>query len=410
MKTKQFISHLEIALLNRGNQSIVYLYKIPLLLILCILFSNCTEPFALQTNTYEEVLVVEATITNELKNQAITLSVTGPLETNEQIIVTGAEVFVADNQGNKYNFEELDGKYVSEIAFQAFSDREYQLKINTKNGKSYESTIETLPPINPLKDVTATVEEKDGEKGVAIYVDSYDPTGNAKYYRYEYEETYKIIAPKWVNQKTIVLGPMSLGLIPNPPDTKVCYSTDENTDIILANTTNTTEDKLHFLVRFLSDQNYIISHRYSILVYQYIENLAAYNYYETLRKISGSGSILTPIQPGFVAGNLKSVDNPNEKVIGYFDVASVSSKRIYFNYEDLFPFQPLPPYYTNCDVDIYPFCFGLPPCRGNALIQDVGFEKVSYQLLVGNNYHMVLAPCGDCTSFSSNIKPPFWID
>ena len=410
MKTKQFISHLEIALLNRGNQSIVYLYKIPLLLILCILFSNCTEPFALQTNTYEEVLVVEATITNELKNQVITLSVTGTLENNEQILVNGAEVFVADNQGNKYNFEELDGKYVSEIAFQAFSDREYQLKINTKNGKSYESTIETLPPINPLKDVTATVEEKDGEKGVAIYVDSYDPTGNAKYYRYEYEETYKIIAPKWVNQKTIVLGPMSLGLIPNPPDTKVCYSTDENTDIILANTTNTTEDKLHFLVRFLSDQNYIISHRYSILVHQYIENLASYNYYATLRKISGSGSILTPIQPGFVAGNLKSVDNPNEKVIGYFDVASVSSKRIYFNYEDLFPFQPLPPYYTNCDVDIYPFCFGLPPCRGNALIQDVGFEKVSYQLLVGNNYHMVLAPCGDCTSFSSNIKPPFWID
>ena len=318
MKTKQFISHLEIALLNRGNQSIVYLYKIPLLLILCILFSNCTEPFALQTNTYEEVLVVEATITNELKNQVITLSVTGTLENNEQILVNGAEVFVADNQGNKYNFEELDGKYVSEIAFQAFSDREYQLKINTKNGKSYESTIETLPPINPLKDVTATVEEKDGEKGVAIYVDSYDPTGNAKYYRYEYEETYKIIAPKWVNQKTIVLGPMSLGLIPNPPDTKVCYSTDENTDIILANTTNATEDKLHFLVRFLSDQNYIISHRYSILVYQYIENLAAYNYYETLRKISGSGSILTPIQPGFVAGNLKSVDNANEKVIGGF--------------------------------------------------------------------------------------------
>ena len=410
MNKKQFISYFEITLINSGKQSIVKLYKIPLLLLICILFSNCTEPYALQTNTYEEVLVVEATITNEFKNQEVTLSVTSPLEVKEQIFVTGAEVIVSDNQGNKYNFEEIGAKYISKNAFQAYPDREYKLTINTKNGKSYESTTETLSPVNPLKDVTASVETKDSIRGVAIYVDSFDPTGNAKYYRYEYEETYQIIAPKWVNQKTIVLSETALGIVPNPPDTKVCYSSDKNTDILLANTSILTEDKLHFLVRFLSDQNYIISHRYSILVHQYIENLASYNYYATLRKISGTGSILSPIQPGFIEGNLKSIDNPDEQVIGFFDVASVSSKRIYFNYADLFPFEPLPPYYTNCDQDIYPFCFGLPPCRGNALIQDVGLDKVSYQYIQGINYHMVAAPCGDCTTFSSNIKPLFWED
>ncbi len=408
MKPKSF--DFETASIKSSEKYFMPFGKIIFLSLCFFILNSCTEPYALQTNTYQEVLVVEATITNEFKNQEITLSVTTPLEVTQQIFVKGAEVIVSDNQGNKYNFVEIDNKYISKNAFQAFPDRDYKLIINTKNGQSYESTTETLSAVNPLKDVTATVETKDSVRGVAIHVDSFDPTGEAKYYRYEYEETYKIIAPKWVNQKTIVLSETTLGIIPNPPDTKVCYSSDKNTDILLANTSSLTEDKLHYLVRFISDQNYIISHRYSILVHQYIENLASYNYYATLRKISGSGSILSPIQPGFVEGNLKSIDNPNEKVVGYFDVASVSSKRIYFNYDDLFPFEPLPPYYTNCDEDIYPLCFAIPPCRGNALIQDVGLGKLSYQYNEGILYHMVLAPCGDCTSFSSNIKPLFWED
>jgi hypothetical protein len=56
-----------------------------------------------------------------------------------------------------------------------------------------------------------------------------------------------------------------------------------------------------------------------------------------LKELSGSDGILSQNQPGFFFGNIKSVENPNEKVIGYFEVSSVSSQRIFFNYEDVFP-------------------------------------------------------------------------
>lgn len=388
----------------------IVLNGIVFLLLSYFLLIGCTEPYILETNTYEEVLVVEATITNELKKQEITLTKTARFEDASTQIEKGATIFITDNKGIRYDFKEESGKYISTTEFQAVSGKEYRLNIKTSDGRTFESSSETLTPINPMQNVTATVEPKDSLRGVAIKISSFDPTNTSKYYRYEYEETYKIIAPKWVASKAVVLSETSIGIIPNPTNTRICYSSKKNTELLLTNTNYQNEDRVNFLVRFISDQNYIITHRYSILVKQYVESLPSYTYYSTLKKLSGSGSILYPTQPGFINGNIKSVNNENDKIIGFFDVASVSSKRIYFNYEDLFPRELAPPYYTTCDQDIYPLCFGPNPCRGYDLIQDIGRNKLAYQFNEGINYHMVHIECGDCTSFSSNIKPLFWQD
>ncbi len=378
------------------------------LLLLCFIINSCTEPYVLETNTYEEAIVVEATLTNELKKQEITITKTSRFEDKKSKTESGANVYITDNTGTQYDFEEESGKYISTTEFQAIQGKEYRLTITTSDGRTYLSSAETLPPLNPIQDVAAAVEKKDSLRGVAIRVNSFDPTNTANYYRYEYEETYKIIAPKWVATKAILGNNSNIELVPNPIDTKVCYSTKKNTELLLVNTSRQIDKHLDYVVRFISDQNYIISHRYSILVKQYVENIAAYTYYETLKKISESGSLLSPRQPGFLYGNLRSANNPSEKVIGYFDVASVSSKRIYFNYEDLFPGEFAPPYYTNCDE----FCYrpGLDPypCRTwEGFIQDLGLNKIAYQSanVPANVYNMVNIPCGDCTSFSSNIKP-----
>ncbi|HEU4790343.1 MAG TPA: DUF4249 domain-containing protein [Flavobacterium sp.] len=387
----------------------IVLNGIIFLLLICFLLNGCTEPYILETNTYEEALVVEATITNEFKKQEITLTKTSRFEDATIQIEKGAEISITDNTGIRYDFKEESGKYISTTEFQATAGKEYRLNIKTKDGRSFESSTETLTPINPMQEIKATVETKDSLRGVGIRVSSYDPTNTAKYYRYEYEETYKIIAPKWVASKSVVLSETTIGIVPNPTNTRICYSTKKNTELLLTNTNNLNEARLNFLVRFISDQNYIITHRYSILVKQYVESLASYTYYTTLKKLSGSGSILYPTQPGFINGNIKSVNNENDKIIGYFDVASASSKRIYFNYEDLFPGELAPPYYTTCDQDIYTLCFS-PGCRGYDLIQGIGINKLAYQFHEGINYHMVHIECGDCTSFSSNIKPLFWED
>lgn len=387
-----------------------------LLLVFCFILNGCTDPYILETNNYEEALVVEATITNEFKKQEIILSKTSRFEDTETQTEKDATVYITDNTGTLYDFKEESGKYISTTEFQAVPGKEYKLNIKTKDGRTFESSTEILSPINPIQDLKAVVEKKDTVRGVAIHVYNNDPSGNAKYYRYQFEESYKIISPHWTINKATVVPPTnpssnpSIRLIPNPVDTRICYGSKNSTDIILTSTEALEENKVDFIARFISNQDYIISHRYSILVKQYVENLASYTYYKTLKKISDSGSLLSPLQPGFINGNIKSTNNPSDKVIGFFDVASVSSKRIFFNYADLFPNEPLPPYYTECDELNMRFCFGGEDCNGDELVYGFNTNTLTYFRNQGISYIVYPAPCGDCTTFSSNIKPPFWED
>jgi len=397
------------------------IYKIKNIILfsfLAILITGCTETYPLLTNTFEEIIVVEATITNELKNQEIKITKTAKFEDENYLPETGAKVFITDDAGNQYDFKEDSGTYISVIEFQAQPERKYQLHINTKDGRTLESSTETLTAINPMQNVVAAVEKKDSINGVSIRINSFDPEKKSKYYRYEYEETYKVVAPKWIPIKGILDENSNLQLILNSESTQVCYGNKKSTDLLLANTNNLSEDRVDFMARFISDQDYIITTRYSILVKQYVESLAAYNYYATLKKISGSGSILSPVQPGFLLGNIQSV-NSNNKVAGYFDVASVSTERIYFNYSDLFPGQSPPPYAVDC----LEYCYGdfdagtsPVPCshtHPSKFRQDLGLRLVTYYSgfdSPGTFSYWVNAPCGDCTTIASNIKPTFWTD
>lgn len=395
------------------------------LAIASLLVCSCTEQYALQTNTFDEALVVEANITNELKRQEIKISRSFRFEQADPVFETGATVTVTDDSGNVYAFEPNAGKYVSATPFQAVDGRSYRLNIKTADGKSYSSSAENLTAVNEMQSVVPTVQVKNGEKGVAIVVNSYDPQANSKYYRYEYEETYKIIAPEWNPEKAILLPPLEgntheeIGVVPRDPgETRTCYSTINSNEIIQTSTVGFSEDRVNFPVRFISNKNPIIMHRYSILVRQYVQTLAAHTFYKTLKQLSGNGSILSQTQPGFFYGNLKCDTNPNEKVIGLFEVTSVSSKRIFFNFTDLFPDDPPPPYFTNCDLKLYGFCFipEIPECKGAALLSGIRGNDLLY---AGNYYNfeldyevyqMVPPICGDCTKFSSNLIPSFWID
>lgn len=392
------------------------------------MFMSCTEPYLLQTNNFEEALVIEATITNELKTQQIKLSKTYRFEENGPEFVENAVIFIKDNLGNIYNFSEGDEIYESDIPFQAIQGRKYKLFINTADGKSYQSDEELLTNENNIQTVEVADKTFQGERGAEIKVKAYDPTNSSKYYRYEYEETYKIIAPNWLSY-TMTVDPVTKELVSHPRtyEARTCYSTVKSNDIILHNTTNLQEDRVDFMVRFLNVTDPKIKNRYSILVKQYVQNLEAYTYYNTLKAItSGSGSILSQNQPGFFSGNIECTTNSNEKVIGFFDVSTVSSQRIFFNFTDVFPNTTEPGYFYECletcneeNQSICPgafyFCFGggfSSPCEGSNVETILNnATKLFYYQTIYNSYPLVFLtelPCGDCTKFSSNIVPPFW--
>ena len=177
---------------------------------------SCTEPYALQSNTYESALVIEAIVTNEVKHQEVKLTRTYKLGERESENEVGAIVKIYGDDGSVYDFEEIDGIYKSIIEFQAISNVSYNLTIETTNGNHYTSSIQKLTTVNLLESVTATNSVNNGVRGVEIAVNCYDPTNTSKYYRYTYEETYKVIVPRWSPNTVTLNWKDSLIVSPSP--------------------------------------------------------------------------------------------------------------------------------------------------------------------------------------------------
>jgi len=386
------------------------LYRFYIIALGFLSLQSCVDPYHLETENFEEVLVVEGTITNELKQQKIKVSKSYRLEASGPQKVSDANVFVTDSDGTQYEFDftSSDSTYVSDVNFAAQPGKTYTLNI-TSGGKSYTSSPETLTTINELQEITTTVVTKNtGERGIKIGANSFDPARNSNYYRYEYEETFKVVAPYF---STFDLkyddSLMVFYLTDRIGGAQICYPTEKSNSIILTNTSNLSEDRVNdFEVNFIKERDYKLAHRYSILVKQYVQNLAAHTFYNTLKELSEAGGVLSQNQPGFFYGNLRSTTSPGEKIIGFFEVSSVSQKRIFINYSDYFTGSPNP-YITECELKPYDISdpdFGLEP-----FLAILGAGEVKYYSQSPPIYNMVSRVCADCSLISTNTTiPPFW--
>lgn len=401
--------------MKRLKHHIIYLA------LISFLVSSCIEPINLETNTFEEAIVIEALITNELKNHEIKITKTFRLEGTTPTTVSNAQVEITDASNVVYNFQEREpGIYVSESIFAASADNTYQLSVRTSSGETYLSNPTALTNETQIDDINVVAEANDsGTLGASIYVNSFDPSGNSRYYRYEFEETYKIIAPRWSNFDAVIITQDSVSTREREQEERICYNTLFSNDIIQTETTGFSEDRVtQELVRFIPVDDFIISHRYSILVKQYVQSLESYTYFRTIKDLSNSESLLSQNQPGFISSNIFSESNPNEKVLGFFDVSSVSSKRLFFNFVDLFSSnQRRPDYFVDCAL-FAPQISSL----NNSLIDVIEDGSLIYftnnfsneippdpPLIPGGGpFVMVIPECGDCTTIGTNIVPDFW--
>ncbi|WP_347925662.1 DUF4249 domain-containing protein [Pontimicrobium sp. SW4] len=387
-----------------------------LIITITIFLGSCVEPFEYESENFEKLIIINAVITDENTEQIVSITNTTPIDEHYVSPENNAQVIVKDDLGNQYMFSELEpGKYVSQNPFAAIQGRNYSLHVVTSNGRKYHSDEISLVSgkkpinINPIRRVN-----DQGIIGVDILVSSFDETNNSKYYRYEYEETYKIIAPNW-SPFDIVPSGFGCGapftLIPKQTEQKVCYNTTLSNSIIQTNTISLSEDRVEdFSVRFIPITNLIIAHRYSILVKQYVQSRNAYAYYEKINKSIQEGNIFSQVQTGFVQGNMFSETDSNENVIGFFEVSSVVTNRVFFNFEDIFPDEEKPE--KECILIA-------PPIAEEGECSLLPFLENSQYKYVENNspqgegegpYTITQPNCGDCTREGAAEVPSFWIE
>lgn len=421
--------------------------------------SGCIEELDIDTlgETEEEgLLVVESVLTNEVKIQQVMLSRSETrlnLETDEEYnpnvptgggvqesvqMESGATVRLFGSNGTTFDFVEGQaGTYRSTVPFALETDVDYELEITTLSGREYTSDILRIQGTAEITNVYAEKAVSDsGAEGVAIYVDSEPVSGTAQYYKYTYEETYKIVPPYLSNFEfrltnydpcALPFPTYDLQVVPKAEPFEACYNTEISNTILQESTVgNPNGNIIKKMVRFIGKDNYIMSYRYSILVKQQVQSAEAYNYFEALKNFSESGDLFSQIQPGALYANVRRKDGASENVLGYIDVVGVTEKRFFFNYEDFYPGEELPPYPFECSLQTAPeshisYCDPMPgsnPCplsiiervdQGLISYYDAYSEGVLPTASCPGPYIFVSSACGDC-ALGSKTKPEFWVD
>jgi len=374
-----------------------------------ILIVSCVEEIPLESEGFETAIVIEGTITNELKQHEVKLSRVYAIDSTGSNPLSGANVRVFGNIEHIFQ-ENEPGIYISKDSFAVTPGVDYELSILV-NGEEYKSETAQLPGTSNIDQLVANRVDYQGEDGVAITLNNQTSTGDANYYRYEFTETFKFTSNMFKSTDVIIEDGLAK-LIPKQKEEYTCYQTNKSQDIILANTNSLSEDSVNdLLINFINSKHPKISNRYSLLVKQYVINREAYSYYQILEELSGTESIFSQSQPGYFEGNIENINNSNEKVIGFFNVSSVSTKRIYFNYEDFYDPDGIRPKFVSdaaCEVKFPTIEVLKEQLKNNS----VRWYETPIPLPIDQEMPVYVVPrrCVDCTVFGTNEKPEFWKD
>lgn len=375
--------------------------------LLSLLFGRCIEPFDPPVSDFQDLLVIEGTITNSAEPQQVLISRSIPIDTNQFIPENGADVKIIDDMGGEYQLLPTgEGIYQTPVDFQGIVGHTYQLFVTTGSGEIIQSdpiTMSSVPKIDSISwEVTSKLND-DGNwiDGIQIYINTHDPNNETWNYRWQWEETWEFNTKyhslyKWASNGDVEERSENI---------YTCWSTYNSQNILIGSSGKLTTDiiskqPIHYVSSSGSNR---LSKKYSILVKQYALSEAAWLFWQQMGKMNQDlGSLFAP-QATAVKGNLKNITNPENPVIGYFDASAVDEMRLFITNKELGDMRVYTGYH-NCTFDTLLL----------AQIQDFPYKNyfnpldLVYVMVFPLGYSLSSVECSDCRLHGVNIKPDFW--
>jgi hypothetical protein len=372
-----------------------------------LLMACCIDPVEIKSVTYDELLIVEGYLSGDTKHHKILLSTTSRINERKVIAEEGASVTIQENNGGIITLTENEpGAYYTPI-YAGAPGKTYQLFIETKDGKKYTSSEVKFKATPEIKDIYAEYFNDRGydDNGVAIYLDTEDPSGLTRFYRWEFEETYEIKTPFPSN--FIWIGGNDVIFRDQPVDH--CWATDSSENIMVATTANLQFDKItkHRLT-FIPATSPVMRIKYSLLVRQYALDENGYLFWKMIHDVNETQGSLFDIQTGAVRGNIKADKDASEFALGYFDAGVVAEKRVFFSPADFAASGYKPPKYLTVCLEYVPV--QITSDKIGAYMQK-NHETMEISEATGAGIvTLELLPkyCCNCTDKGTNIKPSYW--
>lgn len=318
-------------------------------ILLLFFLGSCIDPYQVEVEQGPQLLTIEGMITSIAQVHSIRLTRSDTYGSVFQGLirpVTGATVIVRDNLGNVTFFAENNtdrGSYNSPVDFAAAIGRSYSLQIQTVEGKVYSSFPERVESVPAIKDLTYKVikipveGENNSRSGVQLIASIDDPADQNNFYFWRNDPSVYVLKtrPDLFTPRPTETNP---GREPAPKaccDT--CYSTElvGNQSLFIAQDDNFNGLSTKIPVGFIEDDGLRFVQTYRVDLRQMSISQSAYRFLRLVKQQTEiSGSVFDP-PPANIKGNMISLDNPEEVVLGYFIAAGERKKRLYIKGSDL---------------------------------------------------------------------------
>lgn len=320
-----------------------------LIYLVLLLPIACIDPYKVDVPEGEQLLTVEGIISTGPGPHAITLTRSATYgSVFEALIrpVSLATVVVRDNDGNVTFLTEgtdAKGTYFTPLGFRAEVGKSYTLQILTADGKLYSSTPERVAEVPPISDIqlrTVTIPSPGSEfprSGVQLIAEVDDPRDQNNFYFWKNGPAVYILEtrPDLFTPRPSDANP---NRTPQPkPCCVQCFRTEasNNRSLFVTNDDNFNGLTARIPASFIEDNGLRFVNKFRIDLKQYSISQEAYRFLRLVKQQAEiSGSIFDP-PPATIKGNVISLDNPDEVVLGYFMAGAETSRRIYIDRDDL---------------------------------------------------------------------------
>jgi len=381
------------------------------LAMLCGITAGCKKPYNPSVvSSPNHYLVVEGVLDVGDSVTVIKLSQTVNLGDDVKTSgVAGYAVTIQDASGAPVTtlqpISGRDGQYASAAPLNLDQSKKYRLHI-AGDGKEYASDyigVKKTPPID-------SVGFAPKGNNLNIYVNTHDATNSTRYYRWDYTEAWKFHAKYGSG---FLVDPITKGIRSRTEDeaSYYCFTGDISGNTMIASSAKLSSDVIFQApVTTILSTNEKISVRYSILLRQYALTKEGYEFWENIRKNTEQLGSIFDAQPSQLQGNIHSISNPAEPVIGFVTITNVQRKRIFIDNSELpLEWYPTYPYYCEADTALIYNDKTMQNEVKTRIIEGGGIPIspiIDKNVIIGYIYSTL--ECTDCRIRGKSLAPPFW--
>jgi len=319
--------------------------------------------------------------------------------------VTNASITIESESGVKYYSSTAAASGGQYLIRHPVLDPGQRYRLHIRIGQTeYESEFVEVR-ISPE---IGTLEWERNDKGIQVFVNTADPDNQSRYYRWEFEETWKY-TPNWRSIYILEDGEVRF----REPDEFVhaCYMSQHSSSIYLGTSEDLSNDAIHhFPLAFVPALSDKMTDGYSILVRQIVMTEQSYSYWKQLKESSEKlGDLFGPM-PSELRGNLVCTTQPNNHVIGVVEAIRTAEKRMFISRSELVDHLPvINEYYAGCRLEAGSVVEAINFVTNNPnflLVQEVQ-DNPDDAAITGYSYST--RACVDCRVRGGTVDmPDFW--